>query len=72
MINIQTQTFYERHTGEKHEVTIDFGWINPVSNGHYEVRVDDEFYATAEHKAQAFDEVVDIIRTNNWTPICPI
>ena len=72
MINIQTQSFYEKYTGIKHEISINFGWISPVSNGRYEVCVDDEFYSTAEHKAQAFEEVIDIIKTNNWTPINPI
>lgn len=72
MINIRTQNFYEKYTGEKHEVAINFRWFNSVSNGRYEVRVDGEFYSTAEHQAQAFDEVVDIIKINNWSPIIPI
>lgn len=72
MIHIQTQHFYERHTGEEHEVTIMFGGINPVSNGRYQVRVDGEFYSDHRSKLHAFDEVVDIIKINNWSPIRPI
>lgn len=69
MINIMTQTFYKRHTGEKHEVAMNFGWINPASHGHYEVLVDGQLYTTAERKAAAFDEIVDIIKINDWTPV---
>lgn len=72
MVHVQTQTFFERHTGARHEVSINFGGINPASNGRYEVRVDDQFYSTADHKAAAFEEVVDIIKHNNWTPVKPI
>lgn len=72
MIHIQTQKFFERHTGDEHEVTIMFGGINPVCRGYYEVRVDGEFYSNHDSKLQAFDEVVDIIKINNWTPVRPI
>ena len=71
MIHVQTQNFYERHTGDKHEVTVLFGWISPVSHGHYQVRVDGEFYSDHDSKLHAFDEVVDIIKTNNWSPVKP-
>ena len=66
---IHSQNFYERHTGDRHEVQITF-----ECNGRkvYEVRVDGEFYSTAESKVQAFDEVVDIIRYFNWSPLKPI
>ena len=72
MIHIQTQRFYERHTGDAHEVTITFGGISPVSRGYYKVSVDGEFYSNHDSKRQAYDEVVDIIKTNRWSPICPI
>lgn len=72
MIHIQTQLFYEKYTGAEHEVTINFGWISAASKGHYEVRVDGEFYSNHDSKRQAFDEVVDIIKYNNWTPLKPI
>ena len=67
MILILTQRFYERFTGEAHEVAVLFR-----EHSIYEVRVDGEFYATAENKVQAFDEVADIARLNNWTAICPM
>ena len=72
MINIHHQNFYEKYTGIKHEVAINFGWINPSSHGYYEVRVDDEFYSNHDSKNQAFDEVVDIIKYNNWSPLKPV
>ena len=71
MIHIQTQSFYEKHTGDKHEVTIMFGHISPVSRGRYEVQVDGGFYSDHDSKRQAFDEIVDIIKVNNWTPLKP-
>lgn len=72
MIHIQTQKFYERYTGEEHEVTILFGHISPVCRGRYEVRLDGEFYTDHDSKAQAFDEIVDILKTTNWSPLKPI
>ena len=69
MIHIQTQNFYERHTGTKHEVTISFGGINPVSRGYYRVTVDGEFHSIADDKGKAFNDVVDIIKQNDWTSI---
>ena len=69
MLNVMTQNFYEKFTGEKHEVVINLvGYINPLgSEHHYEVRVDDEFYSTAESRAEAYEEVEDIVKTNNWS-----
>lgn len=72
MIHIQTQHFYERHTGEEHEVTIMFGGINPVSRGRYHVKVDGAFYSAHNSKLHAFDRIVGIIARNNWSPIRPI
>ena len=67
MLFVQAQKFYERFTGQRHEVAV---WFH--NRRVYEIRVDGEFYATAENKAQVFDEVVDIISLNNWTSINPI
>ena len=64
MLLVQAQNFYERGTGEKHEVTVLF-----ADRRVYEVRIDDEFYATAESRGQAFDEVVDLIKAHNLTSI---
>lgn len=72
MVHIQTQNFYERHTGDRHEVTVVFGHTSPVCRGRYDVRVDGEFYSDHDSKAQAFDEIVDIIKANNWSPISPL
>ena len=60
---IHRQPFWEK-SGEKHIITITF-----EGRRMYEVRVDEEFYATAEHRLQAFDEVADIARANNWNPL---
>ena len=68
MINIHYQNFYER-TGTKHEIAINFGWVNPASNGHYEVLVDNTTHSKHRFKGDAFDAVVEIIRENNWKPI---
>ena len=66
MILIQAQNFYERYTGLKHSIAILF-----TRRRCYEVRVDDEFYSTAETRGQAFDEVADILSITNWSPINP-
>ena len=72
MIHIQTQKFFERYTGDEHNVVIMFGGINSAGRRYYQVIVDDEFYSNHDSKAQAFDEVVDIIKANGWTSIRPI
>lgn len=69
MINIHTQTFYNRSTGAKHVVAINFGWISKASNGHYEVLVDGEIHSKVKSKGKAFDEVVRIIKDNNYSAI---
>ena len=61
------QTFYERYTGEKHTVS-----AGRKRLGEWEVRVDGEFYSTAENRVQVEEEIVDILRHENWIPICPI
>lgn len=63
---ISGQDFYERMSGEKHRVVVLFEWRGGRC---YDVWVDDEFYATAEHKSGAYEEIVDIIRTFNWSPL---
>ena len=72
MVHISTQIFFERHSGEKHTISITFWGISPVSRGYYRVDVDNEFYSTHDMKADAYDEVVDIIKCNNWTSINPL
>lgn len=62
------QKFYERYDGEPHMVEILFSYVGGRC---YTVTVDGEFYSTAEHRAEAFDEVVDIIRVMNWAPVKP-
>lgn len=69
MIHIQTQDFYERHTGDRHEITVMFEYTN---RKRYEVRVDGEFYSDHDSKAEVFEELIDIIKTNNWAAICPV
>lgn len=71
MIHIQTQSFWEKHTGERHEVTIMFGHINLLSSGKYDVRVDGEFYSDHDSRAQALEEISGIVKLNNWSPIKP-
>lgn len=66
-MNVYRQSFYEKITGERHEITTNF-----VSRRVYEVRVDGDFYATAESRCQAFDEVSDILKTTGWSPLCPV
>lgn len=65
---IHRQFFYEKYTGQEHEVLI----VMPYLRRCYEVRVDNEFYSDHDSKIQAFDEVVDIIKANNWSPLMPI
>lgn len=62
------QNFYERYDGEAHRVEILFHYTDRRC---YTVEVDGEFYSTAENRAEAYDEVVDIIKTMNWSPIKP-
>lgn len=72
MVHIQTQRFYERNTGDSHEITITFGHISPACGGKYEVTVDGKFYSDHGTKTKAYDEIVDLIRAQNWTPIRPL
>lgn len=66
-IFIQKQMFFERHTGDGHEVVIYF-----AARRVYEVYVDGVFYATAEHLLAAHNEIIDVIMQNNWAPIRPV
>lgn len=61
---IHRQHFYERMTGIEHLITITF-----ETRRVYEVRVDGEFFSTAENKFRAFAEVADILRSTNWSPV---
>ncbi len=64
MTNITTQRVFEK-TGESHNISIDYGY------GRYEINVDDNFYATAETRREADEEVIDIIDTYNWLYVSP-
>lgn len=65
---ISEQTFYERITGIPHKITLWFDWRGRKC---YDIHYDGEFYATAEHKCGAYDEMVDIVKTNNLRAIKP-
>lgn len=69
MINIYTQAFWERSSGKKHDVAINFGWINPMSNGHYEVTVDGSTESCYKHKNGAFGRVTELIAQNDWAGV---
>lgn len=66
-IFIQKYIFFERHTGDSHEVIIYFS-----ARRVYEVYVDGEFYATAEHLLAAHQKIMDVIQNNDWAPIRPV
>ena len=72
MKNIHHQMFYEKSTGNQHEVAINFGWINPMSNGEYKIFVDGEVKGSAKSKVKAFDKLVELIKENDWSGICRI
>ena len=69
MIHIQTQKFYEKQTGNAHEVTILFGGISPVSNGMYEVDIDGEWDSYHKRKHGAFNRITYLIKENDWSPV---
>ncbi len=69
MIHLKTHTFYEEATGKKHEISISFGGISPVSNGHYEVIVDGQTYSTDKSANMALYSMFEIIERNNWIPV---
>ena len=66
---ISRHTFYEKHTGEKHEAVITYDFSNK-----YQVTLDGEFYSNHESNRQAIDEVIDIrkLHDHDWTVICPV
>lgn len=70
-VHVQTQNFYDRQTGDKHEVSIFFVYDNVVSRKSHDVTVDGKKYASAEFKGQAFDEVVNILKETGWSPVNP-
>lgn len=63
------QRFYERFTGVPHDITVLFRYDG---DKHYDVEVDDEFYSTAESRAEAREEIEDIVIANNFSPICSV
>ena len=71
-MRVAVQNYFERFTGDKHEISITFGHISPVSNGHYEVRVDGDFYSSHDSRHHAYDEIEDIVKINNWSPLKPV
>lgn len=60
-VTIKNYKLYERYTGEPHQIQIN------RRNGWYEVRLDDEFFSTAESFRQAQDEAVEIVIELNLT-----
>lgn len=71
MILIHSQNFYDRKTGQKHKVEVTFGHISPISNGHYDLRIDDSIHSEHKRKGKAFDAIADVISQNDWTAINP-
>ena len=69
MIHIHNQTFYSMDTGNSHEVSITFGGINPLCRGHYDITVDGKLHSQHDSKLSAFNEVVNILKANNWKGI---
>lgn len=65
-MTMYTQIFYNKKTGERHEVSIGYKWNG---YGEYEVNVDGNSYAKAKFKTLAFDIVGNVIRDNDWSPI---
>ena len=65
---IHRQNFWEKYTGIKHTTEIAFDYR--ANRKCYDVLIDGEFYATAEHRCGAFDELVDVLRQNpGWSPL---
>lgn len=69
MILVHKQNFYERTINRKHEVVIVFGHISPVSKGTYDLLVDGELHSTHKTKGRAYDELVEILKANDWTGV---
>lgn len=69
MILVHSQKFFERYTGEEHDISITFEYIGYKS---YKVTVDGDFYSNHDSQGQAFDEVEDILKYTNWSPLRPI
>lgn len=69
MILIHSQNFYDRQSGQEHKVEVTFGHINPLSNGHYDLRVDGEIHSEHKFKGRAFDEIAEMIKENDWTAV---
>lgn len=67
---VYSQHFYERYLGARHTLAIVFDYS--AGRKCYDIMIDNEFYANTESKCKAYDEIADIIRWFNWTPIKPI
>ena len=65
---IQRQNFWEKTTGIKHTTEIVFDYRS--NRKCYDILVDGEFYATAEMRCAAYDELVNVLRQNpTWSPV---
>lgn len=53
--------------GTRHRISI----ARSEHGCYYVIRVDGQFWSTAETLAEAGDEVADIIQANRWTQINP-
>lgn len=58
------QRFWQRNTGSEFVVS-----MMRKGPANYDVKVDDQFYSNHESRAAAYDEIVDIIKAFNLSPI---
>ena len=68
-MNEQTINFWNKNTYERHTVTIRYAYEGCRT---YTVFLDDEFYSNHSSYRKALDEIVDIIKTFNWSEINPV
>lgn len=73
---ILKQRFYEKFTGDPHDILVtkkaeEVHDDNVKCRRYYVVSVDGEFFSTSESRLQAFDEVADLIKHENWASIKP-
>ena len=64
---VHDQKFYERFTGVPHRVEVLFDYRS--GRKCYDIYVDTEFWATAESKGEAYDEIEDILKVYHLSPI---
>ena len=62
---------YERGTGVRHSFDI-YRVYEPHTAAAYIVKLDGEFYTTAESRANAIAEVEDVIKHHGWSHISPL